>query len=238
MSSAALVRLAGVTKAYAGIDAAAETVVLRGVDLEIQAGDAIAILGPSGSGKTTLLNILGTLEPPSSGTVTWEGQDVFGLSPDELAAFRNRKIGFVFQHHHLLPQCTAFENVLVPTLAGQTPGGAQGRTAIEARAKALLEQVGLGARLSHRPAQLSGGERQRVAVVRALINRPRLLLADEPTGSLDEEAADSLGELLLQLNEKEGVALVLVTHSRRLGDRMDRILEIHRGALATPENAR
>jgi ABC-type lipoprotein export system ATPase subunit len=234
MSSASLVRLAGVTKAYAGVGSEAETVVLRGVDLEIQAADAIAILGPSGSGKTTLLNILGTLEPPSSGTVTWEGQDVFALSPDELAAFRNQKIGFVFQHHHLLPQCTAFENVLVPTLAGV----ARERAGVEARAKALLEQVGLGARLSHRPAQLSGGERQRVAVVRALINRPRLLLADEPTGSLDEEAADALGELLLELNEKEGVALVLVTHSRRLGERMDRILEIHRGALATPEATR
>jgi lipoprotein-releasing system ATP-binding protein len=234
MSSASLVRLAGVTKAYAGIGSEAETVVLRGIDLEIPAGDAIAILGPSGSGKTTLLNILGTLEPPSAGTVTWEGQDVFALSPDELAAFRNQKIGFVFQHHHLLPQCTAFENVLVPTLAGV----ARERTAVEARAKALLEQVGLGARLSHRPAQLSGGERQRVAVVRALINRPRLLLADEPTGSLDEEAADALGELLLELNEKEGVALVLVTHSRRLGERMDRILEIHRGVLAMPEATR
>jgi len=238
MSSASLVRLAGVTKAYAGIGSGAETVVLRGVDLEIQAGDALAILGPSGSGKTTLLNILGTLEPPSAGTVTWEGQDVFDLSPDELAAFRNRTIGFVFQHHHLLPQCTAFENVLVPTLAGKAAAVRRERAAVEARARALLEQVGLGARLSHRPAQLSGGERQRVAVVRALINRPRLLLADEPTGSLDEEAADALGELLLELNQKEGVALVLVTHSRRLGERMDRILEIHRGVLAASEAAR
>lgn len=237
MSSGALVRLSGVTKAYESIDSAAEGAVLRGVDLEIQAGDAIAILGPSGSGKTTLLNVLGTLEPPTAGSVTWEGKDVFALNPDELAAFRNKKIGFVFQHHHLLPQCTAFENVLVPTLAGGKQRAGE-RTAIEARAKALLEQVGLGARLAHRPAQLSGGERQRVAVVRALINKPRLLLADEPTGSLDEEAADALGELLLALNDKEGVALVLVTHARRLAERMQRILEIHRGTLVTAEAAR
>jgi len=237
MSAEPLVRLVGVTKEYEGLDSATEGAVLRGVDLEIQAGDAIAILGPSGSGKTTLLNVLGTLEPPSMGMVTFEGQDVFALGPDALAAFRNRKIGFVFQHHHLLPQCTALENVLVPTLAGGKQTAAE-RTAIEARAGALLEQVGLGARLTHRPAQLSGGERQRVAVVRALINRPRLLLADEPTGSLDEVAADSLGELLLELNEKEGVALVAVTHSRRLAERMQRILEIHRGQLVTAEAAR
>jgi len=236
--SEALVRLEGVSKAYASVRGGASGAeVLRDIDLEIQERDAVAILGPSGSGKTTLLNIIGTLEPPSSGRVTFEEQDVFALGPDELAAFRNRKIGFVFQHHHLLPQCTAFENVLVPTLAGSRRAAAE-RTAVEARAKALLEQVGLGARLTHRPAQLSGGERQRVAVVRALINQPRLLLADEPTGSLDEEAADALGELLLELNEKEGVALVLVTHSRRLGERMQRILEIHRGALLPAGAAR
>ncbi len=230
-----LVRLEGVVKRYAPVEGKADSTaeaVLRGVDLEIAAGDSIAVLGPSGSGKSTLLSIAGTLEPPSAGRVLYEGRDLAGLPPDELADLRNREIGFVFQHHHLLPQCTALENVLVPTL----PGGKRRDPAVVAdRARELLESVGLGARCAHRPAQLSGGERQRVAVVRALINGPRLLLADEPTGSLDEASTEALGELLVELNEREAVALVVVTHSRRLAERMTRMLELRNGVLVPRE---
>ena len=231
MSAAeSLIRIDAVVKSF---DAVSEP-VLRGVDLSIERGESIAILGPSGSGKSTLLHVLGTLEPPTSGRVLWEGEDVSSWDLDALARFRNEKIGFVFQHHYLLPQCSAFENVLVPTLpAGKTID----RGAVEARARELLERVGLGARLTHRPAQLSGGERQRVAVVRALINEPELVLADEPTGSLDEDSADGLGELLVELNREHGVALVVVTHSRRLGERMGRVLELRAGKLGAVGSA-
>ena len=222
-----LVRLENISKSFPAPQTGQAPTVLRDVELKIAEGDSLAILGPSGSGKSTLLNIIGTLEPPTSGRVLFEGRDVGLLAPDALADFRNREIGFVFQHHHLLPQCTALENVLVPTLAGARKG--EDRQAFEARARELLDTVGLGTRLGHRPAQLSGGERQRVAAVRALINRPRLLLADEPTGSLDQAAADALSELLLQLNREQGVALILVTHARRLGERMQRVLELKDG---------
>ena len=221
--SAPLSQLRGVAKSFAGLD------VLHDIDLEIQDGESVAIVGPSGSGKSTLLNILGGLLPPTSGTVACEGRDLSAMGADELAAFRNQKVGFVFQSHHLLPQCTALENVLIPTLVGAD--GAQ-RSAMLERARRLLDEVGLGPRTAHRPAQLSGGECQRVAVVRALINAPRLLLADEPTGSLDAKAADQLGELLCKLNETEAVALVTVTHSERLADRMGRMFELRDGALA------
>ncbi|HVL15103.1 MAG TPA: ABC transporter ATP-binding protein, partial [Gemmata sp.] len=161
--------------------------VLRGVNLSLARGEALAVMGPSGSGKSTLLHMLGTLDRPTSGTITLEGTDPFALPESELAAFRNRLIGFVFQDHHLLPQCSVLENVLIPTLVSRDAGPARS----EAYARELLDRVGLGGRLDHRPAELSGGERQRVAVARALVLKPVLLLADEPTGNLDRKNAES-----------------------------------------------
>jgi len=201
----------------------AATDVLRGVDLEVYARDTLAVLGPSGCGKSTLLHVLGGLLPPTSGVASFDGRDLSEMSAAERAALRNRDIGFVFQAHHLLPQCTALENVLVPTLVHPQRSGA------EARARSLLETVGLGHRLQHRPAQLSGGEQQRVAVVRALINGPRLLLADEPTGALDAAATDSLGDLLCNLGAENDVAVVVVTHSQQLAARMGRVVALRNG---------
>jgi lipoprotein-releasing system ATP-binding protein len=199
-------------------------VVLRDVSLELDAGQNIAILGPSGSGKSTLLNIIGTLEPPTSGRVLLDGQDSAQMDERALAAFRNRRIGFVFQEHHLLPQCSALENVLLPAVAaGPVPAE------IIARAEGLMDRVGLSGRLDHRPAELSGGERQRVALARALINRPLLLLADEPTGNLDRTAADRVANLMLELQRQEPMMLVVVTHSRRLADQMQRQVELDEG---------
>ena len=203
--------------------------VLENICLSLSAGEAIAVVGPSGSGKSTLLNILGLLDRPSGGSVRMDGRDMAGLSDRQAAAVRNRDIGFVFQLHHLLPQCTVMENVLVPTL----PAGAEQRQQAPERARRLLERVGLGQRLNDRPGRLSGGERQRVAVVRALINRPALLLADEPTGSLDRASADNLSELLTDLNAEENVALVVVTHSLRVARRMQRVLTLREGGLWT-----
>jgi len=218
-----VVEARGVTKVFGGEGGAPATEVLRGVDLTVAAGESVAIVGPSGCGKSTLLNILGALLPPSSGSVAIRGQDLGGLETAALAALRNREVGFVFQSHHLLPQCTALENVLVPSLVH--PDRANAR----ARGEALLARVGLGERASHRPAALSGGERQRVAVVRALINGPSLVLADEPTGALDGAAAHGIGELLAELAEQDGVALVTVTHSMELAARMQRTLRLREG---------
>ena len=200
--------------------------VLRDVNLTLHSGQNVAILGPSGSGKSTLLAIIGTLEPPSSGRVLLDGQDPALLDEPGLAAFRNRHIGFVFQDHYLLPQCSVLENVLVPTVAA-------GRTTQEAveRARMLLERVGLSARLEHRPAELSGGERQRAAIARALINKPTLLLADEPTGNLDRASADAVARLLLQLQREQQMMLIVVTHSQRLADLMERQLQLENGTL-------
>ena len=199
--------------------------VLRDVSVQLAAGEPLAVIGPSGSGKSTLLNIMGALDRPTAGTARFDGCDLGNLPEKKLATIRNREIGFVFQLHHLLPQCTVLENVLIPTLTSRTTD------ADFARAERLLTRVGLQHRLNHRPGQLSGGECQRVAVVRALINQPKLLLADEPTGSLDHAAATNLGQLLLELNKEEGVALVLVTHSLELAKRLPRILELGDGAL-------
>jgi ABC-type lipoprotein export system ATPase subunit len=200
--------------------------VLRGVDLRVRAGEALAIVGPSGCGKSTLLNIIGALDRPTSGQVVFEGRDVATAGDAQLAQLRGERIGFVFQAHHLLPQCTVLENVLVPTLVGpQRPDAAS-------RAHRLLERVGLAHRLTHRPGQLSGGERQRAAVVRALINQPALLLTDEPTGSLDRAGSEALGQLLMDLNREEGVTLVVVTHSPQLSGRMRRTYELRDGRLA------
>jgi len=220
-----LVELAGVTKSY-GAAGGPETRVLNGVDLTVSSGESIAIVGPSGCGKSTLLNIIGTLDRPTSGRVVLDGKDVSGLTEPQLAEVRSGFMGLVFQLHHLLPQCSVLENVLVPSLV------AKDSNAAEERGRRLLDRVGLASRLSHRPGQLSGGECQRVAVVRALINRPKLLLADEPTGSLDRASAESLARLLVELNREEGVALVLVTHASDLAARAGRVLELRDGVLA------
>ncbi|HEX5446395.1 MAG TPA: ABC transporter ATP-binding protein [Pirellulales bacterium] len=201
-------------------------VVLRGCSFELSRGESLAILGPSGSGKSTLLQIVGTLDRPTSGEVMLAGQQPFSLSERKLAAFRNQQIGFVFQDHHLLPQCSVLENVLLPTLAG---GGATGE-AFD-RARMLLDRVGLSERLEHRPAELSGGERQRTAIARALICQPVLLLADEPTGNLDRSTASVIGDLLLELQRQEQTMLVVVTHSLELAGRFQRQVELDGGRL-------
>jgi len=222
-----LLELRNVCKSYRA-DGGGSVDVLRNTSLTLKRGESMAILGPSGCGKSTLLNLMGTLDRPTSGQVLLEGVDVQTLGERETALLRNRRIGFVFQLHHLLPQCTVLENVLLPTLAD--PKSRPGAEALQ-RAERLLERVGLADRRQHRPGQLSGGERQRAAVVRALINAPSLLLADEPTGSLDHAAAESLGELLAGLNQNDRVALVVVTHSPELARRMTRVCQICDGAL-------
>jgi ABC-type lipoprotein export system ATPase subunit len=241
---AMLLRLTGVSKHYPA-PGGGKLAVLDDVSLDLNAGESLAIVGPSGSGKSTLLQIIGTLDHPTSGRVELGGQDLSQLDESQLAALRNRQIGFVFQSHFLLPQCTVWENVLVPTLATQgragsplpADDGAHGVTrpteSPAARAERLLKRVGLAERLHHFPGQLSGGERQRVAVVRALINQPQLLLADEPTGALDHASATNLSQLLLELNREESVTLIVVTHSRELAQRMGRVLELKDGRLIT-----
>jgi lipoprotein-releasing system ATP-binding protein len=186
--------------------------VLSDVTLSLAPGEAAAIMGPSGSGKSSLLYILGALEPPSSGTVTLGGRNPFQLAPSALADFRNAEIGFVFQDHCLLPQCSVLENVLVPTLVARG-GGAGEETAL---ARTLIEHVGLADRIDHRPGELSGGEKQRVAIARALIRKPRLLLCDEPTGNLDQASASTVGSLLLDLHRRQQNILIVVTHSSKL----------------------
>ena len=225
MSAAApdtLLQLTDVVKGY-GPDAPA---VLQGVCLRVAPGESLAIVGPSGSGKSTLLNIIGTLDRPDAGRVLLDGVDVTALNDDQLALLRNDKLGFVFQDHHLLPQCTALENVLIPTLAGGAPSDAR------QRGTQLLEAVGLTDCADRFPAELSGGQRQRVATVRALIQQPSLLLADEPTGSLDRDGAGALGELLVDLNQEQGVTLIVVTHSQTLASKMGRTLQLTDGRLS------
>ena len=202
--------------------------VLRDVSLELTAGENLAILGPSGSGKSTLLYAIGTLDPPTHGTVTLCGQDPYALSEPELARFRNRMIGFIFQDHHLLPQLTVLENVLIPALAEGSPSAEQVQ-----RAHELLARVGLQDRISHRPAELSGGERGRVAVARALVTGPRLVLADEPTGNLDHTTALSVARLLLQLQQEEQTMLIVVTHSLELAGLLQQRRELDDGQLVS-----
>ena len=227
-----LLELVGVGKTYPGVADAAGPSVLDGLDLRVSAGQSLAVVGPSGCGKSTLLNIIAALDRPTSGKVLLAGQDLSTMTDRHLAAIRSRQIGLVFQLHHLLPQCTILENVLLPTLAA---GG--GRTGAQAQAEALrlLKRIGLSHRLHHRPGQLSGGECQRAAVVRALINSPRLVLADEPTGSLDRSSADDLGSLLVELNRDESVTLIVVTHSLDLAGLMGRRLELRAGKLTEPQ---
>lgn len=199
--------------------------VLAGVDLVIREDEAVTIMGPSGCGKSTLLHLVGTLDRPTAGDILYDGTSPWALSEPELARFRNRRIGFVFQDSYLLPQYDVLENVLLPSLA--FPQDTEG--AIEEHARSLLERVGLGHRLEHRPAELSGGERQRVAVARALINRPRLLLCDEPTGSLDAGTAAEIGDLLVEIHAERPLELVVVTHSRELARRFERQVELSEG---------
>ncbi len=222
-----LIELTNVVKSYTDPGSGARVPVLRGINLSIAAGESVAIIGPSGCGNSTLLNILGTLDTPDEGDILLDGESLRQGTPKQLAAVRSEKIGFIFQLHHLMPQCSVVENVLLPTLALRVPPA----DALQ-RAESLLEQVGLKDRRHWKPAQLSGGERQRVAFVRALINQPQLILADEPTGALDETNAATLTDLLLRLQQSSGVTLVMVTHHRAQAERMGRVLTIHEGSLA------
>jgi len=215
-----------VTKSFQ--TAGGELTILNGADLSMSAGEAVSITGPSGSGKSTLLYIIGLLDQPTSGTVQINGEEPHKLNEASQAHFRSEHIGFVFQDHHLLPQCTVLENVLIPTLAYTGAGDAE-----EDRARQLIERVGLAERLNHRPGQLSGGERQRVAVCRALINEPLLLLADEPTGNLDQKTAESIGSLLLEVAQEQNTMLICVTHSLELAGRFPKHYQLEAGKLVS-----
>lgn len=226
--SSPLLQVNQITKNFQSVGGVNPHEILRGISFDIQAGESMAIVGPSGSGKSTLLNIIGTLDRPTSGQVILEGEDINKKDDQQLAQIRNHEIGFIFQLHHLLPQCTVLENVLVPTLAQKNNGS----EAHKQRAMQLIERVGLKDRISHRPGYLSGGERQRVAVVRALINQPKLLLADEPTGSLDQTNAKQLTDLLIELKQEEGIALIMVTHATDLAEKMEKVYRLEGGQLS------
>jgi lipoprotein-releasing system ATP-binding protein len=219
------VRIEGLAKTYLMGDRRLE--VLRGVDLDIPEGDLVALTGPSGAGKSTFLHLLGTLDVPTRGRVLFDGEDVFERGEEGLASFRNEVIGFVFQSHHLLPEFTALENVMMPGLIRRVP-----RAETRRRAADMLAQVGLGERLEHRPGELSGGEQQRVALARALSLGPRLLLADEPTGNLDPQTAEGIHALLADLNARMGITAVVVTHNERLAQALPRRLRLVDGRLA------
>lgn len=223
-----MLELINVTKSYQTPGNKDGVCILKNITLKVTKGQSLVIVGPSGSGKSTLLNIIGALDRPSEGKVLFDGKDLAELNEFELARVRNLQIGFVFQLHHLLPQCTVIENVLVPTLAGKTQFS---KNEIQERATNLLQRVGLKDHMLHRPGQLSGGQRQRVAVVRALINRPKLLLANEPTGSLDKDAAENIAELLVELNRSEEVTLITVTHSLKLAELIGNVMELSDGLL-------
>jgi ABC-type lipoprotein export system ATPase subunit len=223
-----LLELKNISKTYEIPSGEGQVTVLKDISIQVSQGESIAVAGPSGSGKSTLLNIIGALDRPTSGMVTLTGKNLADLEDSELSKIRNQDIGFVFQLHHLLPQCTVLENVLIPTVP---LGLNKDDENVMIRAKELLEKVGLEKHFHHFPAQLSGGEMQRVAVVRALINMPKLVLADEPTGSLDRESSKNLGQLLLQLNKDEGVALIVVTHSMELARLMDKVYKLQDGKL-------
>jgi len=214
----------GLGKTYA--EGSLRTPVFDGLDLAVARGETVAILGASGAGKSTLLHLLGGLDTPSAGEVYVDGQKMSALSDAARGQLRNRALGFIYQFHHLLPEFTALENVMLPVVLG----GARVPQA-EQKAKALLEAVGLGHRMAHKPGELSGGERQRAAVARALVNRPGCVLGDEPTGNLDEKTAATVFDLMLDLNREQRTSLVLVTHDRRLARRLDRVLELHEGRL-------
>lgn len=223
-----VLHLQHVSKSYPVGTGVEPLTVLHDVSFQVLPGESIAVVGPSGSGKSTLLNILGTLDRPSSGQITFDGLNLTQLDDLALAEVRNNRIGFIFQSHHLLPHCNVLENVLVPTLARSSR--IRPSQAID-RARKLLDRVGLSHRLSHRPSQLSGGERQRVAVVRALINEPKMILADEPTGALDQTSAHNLASMLVELNHETGITLIVVTHAPNLAARMARRFETRDGTL-------
>ena len=216
-----------VTDLYKSFPMGGQTLtVLKGVNLQIQRGELIAIVGASGAGKSTLLHIIGTLDRPTTGTVHFNGQDMFQMSEGEQADFRNRRIGFVFQFHHLLPEFTALENACMPALIQR-----RNPSDIEPEAIALLQEVGLGDRLHHKPGELSGGEQQRVAVARALLQKPDLVLADEPTGNLDTHTGEALFAMMRKLNKARGTTFVIVTHNDKLSDQADRIVHMQDGQI-------
>ena len=221
-----ILQLENISKSYGLPSEANYQTVLKELSLEIEDGESIAIIGPSGSGKSTLLNIIGTLDYPDSGRILFKGEELTTLSGTGLDHFRNKEIGFIFQMHHLLPQCTVLENVMIPTLVDRSADISK-----QSWAEELLQRVGIWEYRNKRPGQLSGGECQRVAVVRAMINKPSLLLADEPTGALDGKNVDAISELLLQLNKEEKVSLVVVTHSQTLASRMASSYELEEGSL-------
>ena len=224
MHDGEVIRAEGLGKTYA--EGKLHTPVFHGLELSVHAGETVAILGVSGAGKSTLLHLLGGLDTPTAGEVFVAGKKMSALSDAARGQLRNRALGFVYQFHHLLPEFTALENVMLPVMLGGAalPDASQ-------RARSLLESVGLGHRLEHKPGELSGGERQRAAVARALVNTPACVLGDEPTGNLDEKTAATVFELMLELNRAKRTSLVLVTHDRRLARRLDRVLELHEGKL-------
>jgi len=221
-----LVSVQNVTKTFQHEGRSLE--VLKGIDLDIASGEMVTIVGPSGAGKSTLLHLIGTLDLPTEGRILYDGQDVTRLGSSDLAEFRNRSIGFVFQFHHLLPEFTALENVMMPGLI-------QGRRRFETRAEQLLDEVGLSERLTHRPGELSGGEQQRVALARALLMEPKLVLADEPTGNLDSQTSASVHSLFFDLNRRHGITFLIVTHSRDFADMMPRRVSMKDGRIDSDE---
>jgi len=228
-----MLKLDKITKYYEVPETTIRRTVLDELSLEIAKGDRIAILGPSGSGKSTLLNVMSSLDLPNSGTVKFDGEEISNYASDQLAQFRNKKIGFVFQSHHLLPQLSLLENVLLPFLPEKDR---LVKKEAEKRALELLDFVGLSNQIHQRPGQMSGGECQRAAVVRALIHQPKLIFADEPTGSLDKESADQLAKLFVRINEEQAVTMIVVTHSQELAQYMNRICRIENGKIQETHN--
>ncbi|GAB4299889.1 MAG: ABC transporter ATP-binding protein [Desulfuromonadia bacterium] len=222
--SSPLLTVTGLRKVYGGIGDGVD--VLKGIDLTVEEGEAIALVGASGAGKSTLLHILGTLDTPTAGQVLYDGVDIFSRSEVERSLFRNRTIGFVFQFHHLLPEFSALENVMMPLLIARTH-----RDEARRRGETLLGAVGLGHRMLHRPGELSGGEQQRVAVARALVMNPRFVMADEPTGNLDQKCSEEIHELMMGLKREFGLTLLVVTHNERLAERMGRVIRLQDGMI-------
>jgi len=219
-----LLEVRNLYKSYGNGDAKVE--VVKGIDLTVEAGDTVALVGPSGAGKSTLLHIMGTIDRPSTGEVLFDGKNIFALADQPLASFRNRSIGFVFQFHHLLPEFSALENVMMPLLIGGTK-----KSLAEEKSRSLLDDVGLSHRITHRPGELSGGEQQRVAIARALVRSPRLLLADEPTGNLDMKTSEEVHALLYSIQRQTGISLVIVTHNEKLAAGMGRTVRIVDGRI-------
>ncbi len=224
-----LINLQNITKSFPISDDTPSRVVLNNLSFQMEEGESVAILGPSGSGKTTLLNLIGTLDHPDSGKILFQDKNIVDLSPSELDNFRNQEIGFVFQFHHLLPQCSLLENILIPTLVLSDKDEKKEKLA---QAEQLLKKVGIWDHRDKLPGKLSGGECQRAAVVRAMINKPSILLADEPTGALDRKNVENISELLMDLNKNNGLSLLVVTHSQALASRMSKTYEIIDGKLA------